>query len=95
MAKKGPIAQAVGALDLPAELAKDTVKMILTGNEDILVYNHGGILVYEPERIVFRYQKGLAAVSGNGLSLTELTGDGLRIAGEIHGVYLKETKHEH
>ena len=95
MNRKKPLQETAKALDLPAEVTLGLVKITLTGREEMTVVNHKGILVYEPERILFRFRGGIAAVSGRDLVLSELNEEGLRITGVIDGFYLKENTNGH
>lgn len=75
-------------LELPPEVALDTVKLSLTGHGELRAVNHRGILIYERERIVFRCSQGLLTVQGRELNLAELNDERLRILGRIRLVRL-------
>ena len=42
---------AASSLDLPAELATGVPRIVVTGNQSVLVENHGGIRGFCPDQI--------------------------------------------
>ena len=84
-----PVRAVSAALDIPPEVALGTLRLCLEGRERVTALNHRGILLYQPERIVFRCLDGAVAVSGRDLTLAELTEEELTIQGHISGLALR------
>ena len=85
-----PAIRAVSAaLEIPPEAALRSLRLTLWGRERLTALNHQGVILYQPERIVFRYADGAVAVSGSELTLAVLTDEELTICGRINAVALK------
>ena len=91
MAKRDIRAAAAEALEIPAEIALRTVKIVLVGDRMLKVINHRGILIYQAERIRFRTAEGAVELQGSDLSLAELTPEYLRIEGHIRGLQMLDS----
>lgn len=76
-------------LEIPPEVALGSLRLSLHGREQLIATNHRGIILYQPERIVFRCLDGAVAVRGKGLYLTELSEEELCICGRIEGIALR------
>ncbi|HIE12796.1 MAG TPA: sporulation protein YqfC [Desulfotomaculum sp.] len=74
------------ALELPGEVALDLPKIIITGNIQVLIENHRGIVAYSPELVKILVETGEVAVSGENLSLKSIVQDEIIIEGDIHAV---------
>ena len=82
---KGRAVRAVSAaLEIPPEVALRSLRLTLWGQERLTALNHQGVILYQPERIVFRCADGAVAVSGKDLTLAVLTDEELTICGQIH-----------
>lgn len=77
------------ALEIPPEVALGSLRLSLRGRELLTALNHQGVILYQPERIVFRCKDGAVAVSGRDLSLAELSDEELSICGWINGIALR------
>lgn len=78
--------KAAATLELPGEVALDLPKIVITGNIQVLVENHRGIVAYSPDMVRILVQAGEVAVSGGNLVLRSILEDEIIIEGEIHGV---------
>lgn len=94
MSGENILEKAARSLELPPEVALGAVKLIISGREAVRAINHHGILVYEPQRVVFRTDKGAVEILGDQLSLAELNVEYLRIVGRIDSVRLDGDGHE-
>ena len=90
MTKQRIRAIATDSLELPAEIAFQTAKLVLVGNHTLKAINHRGILLYETEQIRFRTESGLVEIRGSELTLSELNEEYLRIEGHICSLQLIE-----
>ena len=86
MKRKSRIKQNVGkALEIPEEIANNSVKITLHGRGSLLAENHGGIVSYSEKKIIFNTEEGLINVIGHGLVLVSLAKEELLIEGDICG----------
>jgi len=76
-------------LEIPPEVAFGSLRLSLRGRELLTALHHQGVILYQPERIVFRCKDGAVAVSGKELSLAELSDEELSICGWINGIALR------
>lgn len=91
VAKKHHLKKTVAeALEIPAEVALDSVRIVLVGHNYLSAENHKGIIEYLPGKIVFKTIAGQAEVLGEGLTLAALKPDELEIEGKILAVCLVE-----
>ena len=86
--------KAARSLELPPEVALGAIKLIISERESVRAVNHHGILVYEPQRVVFPTDKGAVEIRGEGLILAELSVEYLRIVGRIDSVDLRGDGYE-
>ncbi len=79
----------LSALDLPEEAA-GTPKLTILGREHALVENHTGIYQYREKEICLYTAVGILYVTGEGLTLRELTPERLFISGRVEGLRYEE-----
>lgn len=72
--------------DLPYELAGSVSKMTVTGGGDVYVERHRGLVEYADGLITISTGDGTARFFGSDLSLTAMSGDELRINGELERI---------
>ena len=75
----------LSALDLPEEAA-GTPKITLLGREHALVENHQGVQQYRAEEVCLQTRAGLLCITGQALTLRELSPERLYISGCIQGI---------
>ena len=85
--REGGILTTVAELfDLPADVVAGLPRLELMGNRQFYMERHRGILSYSGEVIDINSDKLMVRVRGQGLELVSMTGDALRIRGEISQV---------
>lgn len=72
--------------DLPADLVEGLPHVEMVGGGHFFMEHHRGILSYSGEEIDINGDKMIVRVCGQGLELVSMTGDALRIRGEISQV---------
>ena len=72
--------------DLPADLVEGLPHVEMVGGGHFFMEHHRGILSYSGEAIDINGDKLLIRIRGQGLELVSMTGDALRIRGEISQV---------
>lgn len=71
---------------LPAEVLGGLPRMTLTGNTQLLIENHRGLLGYRPDCVEVGGGRLRIRVRGEGLRLKAMDADSLLIGGTIFGV---------
>lgn len=84
--KRGILEIASDALDLPSHSIANLPLLHLTGDKEIRVENHKGILAYSNEEIHISGGSLLLKIQGEDLNLRVMTGVELLITGRIHGI---------
>ncbi|NLY51862.1 MAG: sporulation protein YqfC [Firmicutes bacterium] len=74
------------AFELPADVVLNLPRITITGNVQLLMENHKGIISYDPEKIRIRTQHGEVAITGTKLKIDSLFASEVRINGHIHGI---------
>lgn len=87
--RPGLMERASQALDLPADLLAGLPRLELTGDCQLRMENHKGILSYGTEEICISGGAFLVRVRGEGLDLKAMTGLELLICGRIAAITLE------
>lgn len=77
------LVQSVRNAGLPEEVIFGVPKVILMGEERVLIENHKGIVEYGKERVRVRTVCGLLEIIGTGLSLNHLGASDLLVQGKV------------
>ena len=80
------LTEAAEMFDLPADVVAGLPHVELMGNRQFYMERHRGILSYSGEEIDINGDKMIVRVCGQGLELVSMTGDALRIRGNIEKV---------
>ena len=80
------LAGAAELFDLPADMVAGAPHVEVVGNGHFSLENHRGSLSYSGEEIAVSSEGMVVRVLGRGLELVSMTGDALRIRGEIQRV---------
>ena len=86
MEKKKVFLEAAELFDLPADLVAGLPHVEVLGRGYFYMEHHRGILSYSGEEIDVNGEAMIVRVYGQGLELTSMTGDALRIRGNISRV---------
>ena len=76
------------ALELPADVVAGLPRVELTGDRELRMENHRGILSYGAEEIRISGGRLIVKVRGEGLELRAITGLELLITGKIQSIRL-------
>lgn len=74
------------ALEIPEEIADNSIMITLRGRSSLVAENHSGIVSYSEKKILFNSQDGLVSVIGHDLVLVAFDKEELMIEGGILGV---------
>ncbi|MEG2119094.1 MAG: YabP/YqfC family sporulation protein [Pseudoflavonifractor sp.] len=86
MGKEGILEKTARALDLPGDVVAGLLRIEMTGNHQLRMENHRGILAYGTEEIHISGGKMMLKVRGTCLELKAMNAGELLIVGEIAGV---------
>ena len=86
--RRGLLERTAEALDLPGDVLAGLPHIELTGNRELRMENHKGILAYGEEEIRISGGKLEITVRGRGLELRAMNAGQLFITGIIQGVEL-------
>ncbi len=76
-------------LDLPADVVAGVPRLELTGDSELRMENHRGILAYGTEEIRVSGGRMIVRVLGEGLCLKAMNGSELLITGHVRAVELE------
>ena len=86
--KAGLLEKTAEVFDLPGDVVAGMTRVELTGNREVRMENHKGILAYGSEEIHVSGGKLILKVRGTDLELRAMNASGLLITGTILGVDL-------
>ena len=73
-------------LELPLDTVIDLPKMIISGNQHLVIENHRGVIEYEPSIIRVGTKLGELKITGAGLTLVSVYKEELTVTGKIEQV---------
>lgn len=76
----------VRALELPEDVVYDLPKITLIGDIQFYLENHRGIISYSPESVRIAVSIGEVEISGENLTIRNISRDELYLAGRIYAV---------
>ena len=86
--RAGLLEKTAELFDLPADALAGVSRLELTGDGELRMENHKGILAYGPEEIHVSAGSFLVKISGRGLELRAMTVLELLITGKIEHIQL-------
>ena len=75
----------------PKELIHDIPYITLTGNSDLHIEQHRGMISYQPDDIIFETGCGLMKITGEQLVVIRYTASEAWLHGQIDAVIMKES----
>lgn len=89
--KKEEIRQQLStALDMPVDIAGGAPRIVLTGNNGVLVENHNGIRAFDSEQVRIACIYGEIIIDGKNMRLEFLKKDEIEATGEIIAVSYRQ-----
>ncbi len=79
-------------LKLPEDLVLNLPRLTMTGDLELLIENHQGIVAFTGQRVVVRTASGPIAVTGLGLMVGAIDRDAVVLVGTIRGVAFEEAR---
>ena len=71
------------ALELPIEITMALPKITLVGNQEVIIFNHKGIIEYTSTLIRINSKSGIIKVLGNDLEIRNILSEEIYIVGII------------
>lgn len=84
--ESGVLSTVAELFDLPADVVAGLPRFEMVGNRQLYLEHHTGILAYSQEQIDANTTAGVLRVKGERLTLLAMTGEELRIGGQIAAV---------
>ena len=72
---------------LPKDVVMDLPKISVSGDREIFIENHKGLVLYSPGEIRVRMKGGIITVKGVGLSIISIEYNNILINGLFKGVF--------
>ncbi len=76
----------VNALELPKDVLLGLPLLSVSGNSELHIDNHLGILSYQPEAIVVKTKRGPIRIEGEHLVIDWYTRDDMHILGQVKNI---------
>ncbi|MBW6408506.1 sporulation protein YqfC [Clostridium weizhouense] len=73
-------------LDFPTDVALDLPKIIVTGNREITIENHRGIMAFENSLIKINSRIGAITIMGEGFEILFIGDNTITISGIFKGI---------
>lgn len=73
-------------LDLPRDVMLNLPKITITGNSEITVENHKGVILFEDTQIKVNSSVGLINIYGNGFEIIFMGGSTMTLSGRFNTV---------
>lgn len=73
-------------LDLPKEIVLNYPLVSLVGNEDLIIYNHKGLIEYTNDTIRINTTCGILKIEGKGMYIVKITNEYVKLSGKIKSV---------
>jgi sporulation protein YqfC len=73
-------------LDLPRDVMLNIPKITITGQNQIVVENHRGVILFEEKEIKINSNVGLITINGNGFEILFMGGSTLTVSGRFKSV---------
>jgi sporulation protein YqfC len=73
-------------LDLPRDVMLNIPKITVTGNNEVVVENHKGVILFEEKEIKINSNVGVISVYGSGFEILFMGGSTLTVSGKFKSV---------
>ena len=76
----------VDKFDLPAEIVMDIPKIIITGNKEITIENHKGIMIFERDKIKINTNMSPVEIKGHDFEILYIAASTITIKGYFDSI---------
>lgn len=81
-------------LDLPRDVLLDIPKIVVTGNNEIIIENHKGIVIFQEDEIKINSNVGIISLKGKQLKILFIGGSTVILGGKFKSIIYEEKNHE-
>lgn len=90
--KKNNFRKIDSILEMPKEIYTNEPKITILGFNEMLIENYKGILEYEEYYVKVNTHIGVVNINGFNLKLEQMTGDDIKIIGDIDSMEIEKTE---
>lgn len=90
--KKNNFRKIDSILEIPKEIYTNEPKITIVGFNEMLIENYKGILEYEEYYVKVNTHIGIVNINGFNLKLEQMTGDDIKIIGDIDSMEIEKTE---
>ena len=90
--KKNNFRKIDSILEMPKEIYTNEPKITIVGFNEMLIENYKGILEYEEYYVKVNTHIGIVNINGFNLKLEQMTGDDIKISGDIDSMEIEKTE---
>lgn len=90
--KKNNFRKIDSILEMPKEIYTNEPKITIVGFNEMLIENYKGILEYEEYYVKVNTHIGIVNINGFNLKLEQMTGDDIKIIGDIDSMEMEKTE---
>ncbi len=90
--KKNNFRKIDSILEMPKEIYTNEPKITIVGFNEMLIENYKGILEYEEYYVKVNTYIGIVNINGFNLKLEQMTGDDIKIIGDIDSMEIEKTE---
>lgn len=90
--KKNNFRKIDSILEMPKEIYTNEPKITIIGFNEMLIENYKGILEYEEYYVKVNTHIGIININGFNLKLEQMTGDDIKIIGDIDSMEIEKTE---
>lgn len=90
--KKNNFRKIDNILEMPKEIYTNEPKITIVGFNEMLIENYKGILEYEEYYVKVNTHIGIININGFNLKLEQMTGDDIKIIGDIDSMEIEKTE---
>ncbi len=90
--KKNNFRKIDSILEMPKEIYTNEPKITIVGFNEMLIENYKGILEYEEYYVKVNTHIGVVNINGFNLKLEQMTGDDIKIIGDIDSMEIEKTE---
>ncbi|NRS85564.1 sporulation protein YqfC [Clostridium tetanomorphum] len=73
-------------LDLPRDVVLDLPKIVITGDSEISIENHKGIIIFDERQVKINSKIGLVSIYGSNFEMLFLEGSTMTLKGKFKSV---------
>lgn len=88
--KKNNFRKIDSILEMPKEIYTNEPKITIVGFNEMLIENYKGILEYEEYYVKVNTHIGIVNINGFNLKLEQMTGDDIKIIGDIDSMEIEK-----